>query len=62
MPNFFFSYFFKETCNKFCQLKCELFNTIVCSYGPFEFGHKEHDKEEEVGFGSNVLVGYVICC
>jgi hypothetical protein len=39
-----------------------LFNTIVCSYGPFEFGHKEHDKEEEVGFGSNVLVGYVTCC
>jgi hypothetical protein len=39
-----------------------LFNTIVCSYGPFEFGHKEHDKEEEVGFGSNVLVGYFTCC
>ena len=62
MPNFVFSYFLKKCATNFVNWTVNLFNTIVCSYGPFEFGHKEHDKEEEVGFGSDVLVGYVTCC
>ena len=31
-------------CTNFVNGFVKLFNAIVCSYDPFEFGHKEHDN------------------